>query len=94
MKKPVCFVLSQLDKWKKISGELALARIDDATAKKHSKNGKAILWIDGGMHATERAHGQMTAELAYTVVASTSSWPPRISTASPTAKDTTPSREN
>ena len=59
--------LSQLDKWKKISGELALARIDDATAKKHSKNGKAILWIDGGMHATERAHGQMTAELAYKI---------------------------
>ena len=44
--------LSQLDKWKKISSDLARARIDEKTARDHAKNGKAILWIDGGMHAT------------------------------------------
>jgi hypothetical protein len=27
--------------------------------------GKAIVWIDGGLHATEVAHGQMTPELAH-----------------------------
>ena len=59
--------LSQLDKWKKISSELARARINEDKAREHAKNGKTILWIDGGMHATERAHGQMTAELAYRV---------------------------
>jgi hypothetical protein len=65
--------LAQLDKWKKISSELARARIDEKTAKSHAKNGKAILWIDGGMHATERAHGQMTSELAYRVATEESS---------------------
>ncbi len=65
--------LSQLDKWKKISSELARARIDEKTARNHAENGKAILWIDGGMHATERAHGQMTSELAYRVATEESS---------------------
>ena len=65
--------LSQLDKWKKISSELARARINEDKAREHAKNGKTILWIDGGMHATERAHGQMTAELAYRVATEESS---------------------
>ena len=59
--------LSQLDQWRQISSDLSRARIDEETAKSHAKNGKAIVWIDGGMHATERAHGQMTSELAYKV---------------------------
>ena len=65
--------LLQLDKWKKISSELARARINEDKAREHAKNGKTILWIDGGMHATERAHGQMTAELAYRVATEESS---------------------
>lgn len=65
--------LSQLDKWKKISSDLARAKIDEKTARDHAENGKAILWIDGGMHATERAHGQMTSELAYRVATEESS---------------------
>ena len=65
--------LSQLDKWKKISSELARARINEDKAREHAKNGKTILWIDGGMHATERAHGQMTSELAYRVATEESS---------------------
>ncbi len=59
--------LAQLDKWKKISSDLAIAKIDYATAKSHAKVGKTILWIDGGMHATELAHGQMTSELAFRI---------------------------
>ena len=59
--------LSKLNQWQKISSELSRARIDQSTAKDHAKNGKAIVWIDGGMHATERAHGQMTSELAYKI---------------------------
>ena len=59
--------LKQLDKWKSISAKLARARVSEDEAKKLVKEGKSILWIDGGMHATERAHGQMTSELAYRV---------------------------
>lgn len=57
--------LQQLDKWRTISEKLSRARIDDEEARKLSKEGKAVVWIDGGMHATELAHGQMTSELAY-----------------------------
>lgn len=59
--------IRQLDKYRQISEKLSRARISDAEAKKLSKEGKAVVWIDGGMHATELAHGQMTSELAYRV---------------------------
>ncbi|UZR96613.1 M14 family metallopeptidase [Chondrinema litorale] len=62
--------LDQLDKWKDISTKLARAKIDDKEAQKLSQDGKAIVWIDGGMHSTELAHGQMTSELAYTLATS------------------------
>ncbi|WP_228236585.1 M14 metallopeptidase family protein [Allomuricauda sp. M10] len=62
--------LAQLDKWKDISTKLARARISDDEATKLSEEGKAIVWIDGGMHSTELAHGQMTSELAYTMATS------------------------
>ena len=32
-----------------------------------AREGKAVVWIDGGMHATEKAHAQMTTELAYRI---------------------------
>ena len=59
--------LSKLDEYRQISADLSRARIDESTARQYAKKGKTILWIDGGMHATERAHGQMTAELAYRI---------------------------
>ena len=62
--------LAQLDKWKDISTKLARATVDDAEAVKLSQEGKAIVWVDGGMHSTELAHGQMTSELAYTLATS------------------------
>ena len=62
--------LSKLNEWKNISAELSRAKIDELTAKNYAKKGKAIVWIDGGMHATERAHGQMTSELAYKIATS------------------------
>jgi len=62
--------LAQLDKWKDISAKLARARISDDEATKLSEEGRAIVWIDGGMHSTELAHGQMTSELAYTLATS------------------------
>ena len=65
--------LAQLDKWKEISTKLARATVDDEEAVKLSQEGKAIVWIDGGMHSTELAHGQMTSELAYTLATSETS---------------------
>ena len=62
--------LAQLDKWKDISTKLARAQVDDKEAVKLSQEGKAIVWVDGGMHSTELAHGQMTSELAYTLATS------------------------
>ncbi|MEQ5792957.1 peptidase M14 [Muricauda sp. NFXS6] len=62
--------LAQLDKWKDISTKLARVQVDDEEAVKLSQEGKAIVWVDGGMHSTELAHGQMTSELAYTLATS------------------------
>ncbi|MEP1093688.1 MAG: M14 metallopeptidase family protein [Cyclobacteriaceae bacterium] len=60
--------ISNLDKYRKISRDMALAKIDESTARQNSKDGKAVIWIDGGLHATERAPAQMLPELAYKVV--------------------------
>lgn len=59
--------LARLEHWREISEKLARARIGEAEAGRLSQEGKAIVWIDGGMHASELAHGQMTAELAWRV---------------------------
>ncbi len=60
--------LRQLDRWQSISERLARARINQEEARQLATEGKAIIWIDGGMHATERAHAQMTSLLAHKVV--------------------------
>ena len=59
--------MKQLDRWKEISEKLARAEISEEEARKLSKEGKAIVWFDGGMHATERAHAQMTSELMWKI---------------------------
>jgi hypothetical protein len=61
--------MKSLNTWKETSAKLARARIDETEALSLSKSGKAIIWIDGGMHAIEAAHAQMTSELAYRLVA-------------------------
>ncbi len=59
--------LEQLDRWKAISAALARAKIDRTAAEALVKEGKAIVWFDAGMHASERAHAQMANELAYKI---------------------------
>ncbi len=59
--------LAQLDKWKEISTALARAKITKEEAEAMVKDGKAIIWFDAGMHASERAHAQMANELAYKI---------------------------
>ncbi|TJY35804.1 M14 family metallopeptidase [Pontimicrobium aquaticum] len=59
--------IKSLEKWRTISEKLSRARISPEEAKKLSYEGKAIVWFDGGMHATERAHAQMTSELMWRI---------------------------
>ncbi|MGV3708198.1 MAG: M14 family metallopeptidase [Gemmatimonas sp.] len=55
--------LRNLDKYKEISRKLALAEgIDSVEAKRLAKEGKTIVWIDGGLHATEVLGAQQLIE--------------------------------
>ena len=63
--------LRQLDRWKDIARRLAMAQgLGDDEARALAGEGKAIVWIDGGLHATEVAHAQHMPLLAYHLVAS------------------------
>ncbi|MFK7830790.1 MAG: M14 metallopeptidase family protein [Congregibacter sp.] len=59
--------LANLDRYRSISEQLARARVDEDSADALAREGKAVVWIDGGLHATELAHGQMTPLLAHRV---------------------------
>jgi len=59
--------LARLEEWRGISETLARARVPPEQARALADRGRAIVWIDGGMHATERAHAQMTPLLAWKV---------------------------
>ena len=59
--------LMSLERWQDISEKLARARITEEEARELAEFGRAVVWIDGGMHATERACAQMTNELAYKI---------------------------
>jgi hypothetical protein len=58
--------IANLDYYREISERLARVKgLGDAEARQLARDGKAIIWIDGGLHATEVAPGQMTPELAH-----------------------------
>lgn len=59
--------MKSLDKWKDISAKLSRATVSPEEARTLSKEGKAIVWFDGGMHASEKAHAQMTPELVWRI---------------------------
>ena len=59
--------LANLDHYRSISERLARAWVDRETAAELANEGKAVVWIDGGLHATELAHGQMVPLLAHRV---------------------------
>ncbi|MEJ2237376.1 MAG: M14 family metallopeptidase [Gemmatimonadales bacterium] len=61
--------LRDLERYKEISQRLAHpAGLGEAEARSLAAEGKAIVHIDGGLHATEVAHGQHAIQLAYDVV--------------------------
>ena len=56
-------------RYKEIARQLALAKgVDDARAHALAKEGKAIVWIDGGMHSSEIANSHHVPELAHWLV--------------------------
>ncbi|HCZ36276.1 MAG TPA: peptidase, partial [Cytophagales bacterium] len=62
----------QLDHYKDISVKMARAEgITDAQAKAMAAEGKAIVWIDGGLHATEVVGTHQLIEILYRVVSGT-----------------------
>lgn len=62
--------LTQLDKFKATAGQLSQAKgISIEEAVKLSEEGKAIVYIDGGLHASECAPAQHNIQLAYDFVA-------------------------
>ncbi len=61
-----------LAKYKDISRRLALAEgLTDDEARGLAKEGKAVVWIDGGLHATETLGAQQLAEMVYQMVSRT-----------------------
>ncbi|HKJ92034.1 MAG TPA: M14 metallopeptidase family protein, partial [Longimicrobiales bacterium] len=60
--------IRRLDHWREVSQQLALARgVTDEQAHKLAYDGKAIVWIDGGLHASEVAGAQQSPLVAYRV---------------------------
>jgi hypothetical protein len=58
--------LQNLDRYKEISRRLAKAEgVDEAEARRLSQEGKAVVWIDGGLHATEVLGAHQLMELVY-----------------------------
>jgi len=61
--------MKNLDRYKQISRRLALAQgLTDVEAKNLAAEGKAVVWIDGGLHATEIVGSQQLVELVYQMV--------------------------
>lgn len=61
--------LARLDRWKEISRRLSLGRgVSEADARTLADEGKAIVWVDGGLHATEVVGSNQNIQLAYDLV--------------------------
>lgn len=60
--------LKQLGRWKEINRKLALGLATQEEARRLSREGKAIVWIDSGLHASEVAPVQHSFDLAYRMI--------------------------
>ena len=64
--------LKKLDRYKEISTKLARAEnLTDEQARALADEGKAVVWIDGGLHATEVVGAHQLIETIYQVVSRT-----------------------
>ena len=64
--------LANVEKYKSIAQKLARAEeLPPAEAKKLSDEGKAVVWIDGGLHATEVVGIHQWIETLYQIITRT-----------------------
>ena len=64
--------IRNLDKYKQISRKLALAEgVTEEQAHQLAAQGKAVVWIDGGLHASESVGSQQLMETVYQMVSRT-----------------------
>jgi len=71
--------IKKLDQYKKISQQLARAEdLSDEQAKALAAQGKPVVWIDGGLHATETVGAHQLIETAYQLVSRTDAETNRI----------------
>src|SRR2546428_1357005 len=65
--------LRRLDRYRDIARQLADSRgLTDQQAHQLAREGRAIVWIDFGLHATEVGHAQVSSEVAHMVATSES----------------------
>src|SRR3954469_25787631 len=70
---------AKLDRYKQISQQLHRARgVTEEQARALSKEGKAVVWIDGGLHATEVVGAHQLIETTYQLVSRTDDETTRI----------------
>ena len=64
--------MKKLDHYKDISRRLALAEgLNEDQAHALAREGKAVVWIDGGLHASESVGSQQEMEMVYQMVSRT-----------------------
>ena len=79
MKKPQLMAIitapanfAKLERYKEISRRLSLAEgLTDEQARALAKEGKSVVWIDGGLHASEVLGAQQLMEMVYQMVSRT-----------------------
>jgi hypothetical protein len=64
--------LRELERHRAASAALARGRLADSVAARLAREGRAVVWIDGGLHATEVAGAQHAPLLAYHLATSES----------------------
>ncbi|MDA1081892.1 MAG: M14 family metallopeptidase [Gemmatimonadetes bacterium] len=70
--------IRSLDRYRNISKQLADAEIDEATAKRLASQGKSVVWIDGGLHASEVLGASQLIETSYQMISGTDAETMRI----------------
>ncbi len=60
--------MAELTKYRAISEKLARGRATEQEAIELARSGKSVIWIDGGLHASEVGHAQFSPELAFHMV--------------------------
>ncbi len=60
--------LKQIERYRAVNRRLALGDAPEAEAKRLSAEGKVVVWIDSGLHASEVAPAQHAPDLAYRMV--------------------------